>query len=219
MNNEKHQKMLELVMESRVMGETLVALKRLRKCSDGVVINDRVVTWDEAMPIIDKIPDFPETEQATAKWMLHAQEAWISAFNQNVQRQVKTLVGKNSTIENDNLFLSHVFTKAHFIISLIVPYVDNTALVQEQPNTATALQELLNILVGVTEGVISTKQIREEIYLSGFDDALMALHEQLKKASQRHDVIESDALIKAITIIRTAREAGLTFLHSDAKVN
>lgn len=62
---------LDLLIESEQMRTILMSLKQLSTQSDGVMVNGKIVPWDDAFPLLNAFPDFPTTR-------LKKMSGWVS---------------------------------------------------------------------------------------------------------------------------------------------
>lgn len=196
---------LDLLVESEQMRALLSSVKQLSVQSDGVMMNGKVVPWDEALPLMKAYPDFNATEQKKAEWMGLAAAAWQEDYQEKVAAITARAIAENSTLENDNLYFWSLLNVTTQTLSNLLRFVNRKAMEEKAPDILSVSKDLLIALNSVTNGTQSTSRIRDEIFLSGIENVWMEFHMLYVKANEAGRKEDSAIYIDTLSIIRQVK--------------
>ncbi len=196
---------LDLLVESEQMRALLSSVKQLSVQSDGVMMNGKVVPWDEALPLMSAYPDFNATEQKKAEWMGFAAAAWQEDYQEKVATITARAIAENSTLENDNLYLWSLLNVTTKTLSDMLRFVNRKAIEEKAPNLLSVSKDLQIALNSVINGTQSTSRIRDEIFLSGIENVWMEFHMLYLKAKDEGRDEDSAIYIDTLSIIRQVK--------------
>ncbi|MBQ0600905.1 hypothetical protein J7S78_13990 [Klebsiella oxytoca] len=197
---------LDLLIESEQMRTILLSLKQLSAQSDGVMVNGEVISWDNALPLLNAFPDFVATRQKKDEWMGIAATTWESDYHESVKKIVSRSISENSSLENDNLYLWSLLNATEQIMRRFLKYVNKKELLDAEPNSLRAAKDVLVALESVISGAQSTARIRNELFLSGIDTVSMEF-QRLYTIAKKDGRDEDSALyVCVLTTIRKLKE-------------
>lgn len=91
------------------------------------------------------------------------------------------------------------------LLDKLLPFIDLHNYQQFEPEGALALNEVVNGFAAVTNGVITTEKVKEDVFSAGIENAIMALNEQKHiLASKGQDV---SGIEQSIEIIKASQHA------------
>ncbi|ELY4881568.1 hypothetical protein ACLI07_23775 (plasmid) [Providencia huaxiensis] len=196
---------LDLLIEAEQMRVILSSVKQLSAQSDGVMIDGKVVPWDEALPLMSAYPDFNATEQKKAEWMGLAAVAWQEDYHAKVTEITSRAISENSTLENDNLYFWSLLNVTTHTLSKLLRFVNRKAIEEKAPNILSVSNDLLVALNSVTKGTQSTSRIRDEIFLSGMENVWMEFHMLYLKAKEEGREEDSAIYVDTLSIIKQVK--------------
>ncbi|EGT5675595.1 hypothetical protein AGJ34_21750 [Cronobacter dublinensis subsp. dublinensis] len=204
---------LELLIEAEQMKVVIGSLKALSSQSDGVMINGELVAWEKALPLLKAVPDFTATSQQRETWMKGAADAWETLYFERVKALVAKRIGKDSTLESDNLYLWSLLSATNKVFSEVIRNTEAEKIRLINPNLEPAIKDLLAALEAVTSGALTTAHIRNELFLSGMDNVLMEFSMLSTLARNEGRKKDEEFFIRAISIISEFRQSTASELN------
>lgn len=205
---------LDLLIESEQMRTILMSLKQLSTQSDGVMVNGKIVPWDDAFPLLNAFPDFPITRLKKDEWMGIAATTWESDYHSRVKKNVSRSIAEDSTLENDNLYHWSLLNATNQILRRVLEYVNKKELMQAEPNILRAAKDVLVALDSVISGAQSTARIRNELFMSGIDTVAMEFQMLYARAKKDNRDKDSAMYVDILTLIRNLKEQTMKDLRS-----
>lgn len=202
----------DLLIESEQMRTILSSLKELSAQSDGVMVNGDIIPWHKALPLLTAYPDFRATRQKKDEWMGIAATAWENDYEERVKKLVSRSISKDSTLENDNLYLWSLLNVTDQILRRFIKYETKKALIDAEPNTLVVAKDLLVALRSVVSGTQSTARIRNELFLNGIDSVSMEFQRLYTIAKKNGRNEDSAMYIDVLTSIRQLKEQTIKHL-------
>lgn len=190
----------DLLIEAEQMRTILSSLKELSAQSEGVVVNGEVISWDEALPLLNTYPDFDATREQKKEWMALAAYNWEKDYLSYVKNLVTETISKHSTLENDNLYLWSLLNGSRKILNCFIHNGKATPHTSADPQTLTAAKDLLVAIEAVINGTQHTGTISNEIYLSGIDTVAMEF-KMLYTIARKENRLEDAAIYSSVLVI------------------
>ena len=206
-----------ILFENHHLMNVLVRLSHLQATSEGIYAGVKQIPWRDALPKSLGIPTLDATITDGERWLNCVSESWAALYNAKAQGALAKKIADDSTIENDNLYLLTMFNALRSLVDNIFPFVDIPNYKEFEPEGAKAMKDIVNGLIGVTDGVLSTKKVKDDIFEAGVESAIMALNTQKHLLStQGKDV---SGILQAIDIIKASQRDDSQSISTGQRVN
>lgn len=188
-----------LLSENHHLMEVLTHLTYLKSTSEGIYLGEQRIPWRDALPSSLGIPSLEATLKEGERYLTRVSESWAARYNAKAQETLAKKISEDSTTENDNLHLLTMFYALSGLMDKLIPFIDLNNYQQFEPEGALALNDIVNGFVAVTNGVVTTENVKEDIFNAGVENAIMALNEQKHLLiSQGKDISGIEQSIKII---------------------
>ncbi|EPJ3803531.1 hypothetical protein OND84_004215 [Morganella morganii] len=180
-------------------------LTHLKSTSEGIYLGEQRIPWRDTLPSSFGVPSLEATQKEGERFLACVSETWAAQFNAKAQETLAKKIADNSTIENDNLYLLTMFYALRGLLDNLLPFIDLHNYQQFEPEGALALNEIVNGFEAVTNGVITTEKVKDDVFSAGVENAIMALNEQKHRlANKGQDV---SGIEQSIAIIKASQRA------------
>ncbi|MEQ5239749.1 MULTISPECIES: hypothetical protein [Morganellaceae] len=194
-----------LLSENHHLMEIFTHLTYLKSTSEGIYLGEQRIPWRDALPNSFGVPSIEATQKEGERYLTCVSESWAARYNAKAQETLAKKIADNSTTENDNLYLLTMFYALSGLLDKLLPFIDLHNYQQFEPEGALALNEVVNGFAAVTNGVITTEKVKEDVFSAGIENAIMALNEQKHiLASKGQDV---SGIEQSIEIIKASQHA------------
>ncbi|WP_272691343.1 hypothetical protein [Providencia sp. PROV132] len=206
-----------LLSENSHLMEVFTYLTHLISTSDGIYLGEQRIPWREALPSSFGIPSLEATKREGERFLACVSETWATRYNAKAQETLAKKIADNSTTENDNLYLLTMFYALRSLLDNLLPFIDLQNYQQFEPEGALALNEIVNGFEAVTNGVITTEKVKEDVFCAGVENAIMALNEQKHILASKGQ--DTSGIEQSIAIIRASQREDSPAITPGQRIN
>ncbi len=110
-----------------------------------------------------------------------------------------------------------MFYALRSLLDNLLPFIDLQNYQQFEPEGALALNEIVNGFEAVTNGVITTEKVKEDVFCAGVENAIMALNEQKHILASKGQ--DTSGIEQSIAIIRASQREDSPAITPGQRIN